>query len=310
MHQAIERIVAGSRRVAMQYSASNDIPYVALVDAGTVELVRSFGPEVVSSADLVQLFDASVDEAGWRSHCETGDRVQRIKDEAFELLGRSLREAGGVTEFEVMQFILGRFEEEGLTSDGHKPIVGFNDHPADPHFEPTPEGSHRLGPGDTILIDLWARRKQRPSVYYDVTWCGFAGAEPPAEYARIFGVVCAARDAALGFVREALAAGRSCYGWQVDDACRSVVEAAGYGPAFLHRTGHSIGEDVHGNGVNIDNLETRDTRRLIVGSCFSIEPGIYLADRMGVRTEIDVWISPRGTAEIHGAIQHELLLVG
>jgi Xaa-Pro aminopeptidase len=311
LHEKLKAIVGGLGRVAMQYSPMNNIPYVSVADAGTVELIRSFGAEVVSSADLVQQFEAVTDESGFQSHRETGEIIQRIKDEAYAKMDEALKRSEPVTEYEVAQFILKRFDEEGLTSDGASPIVGFNDHPADPHFEPTAENAHTLGRGDTILIDLWARRKEPPGVYYDVTWCGFAGEEPPAKYTEIWSTVCAARDAALDFVRQKFSAGEPCYGFEVDDACRDVVRKAGYGDEFLHRTGHSIGmDDVHGNGVNIDNLETRDDRMLVPGICFSIEPGIYLAGSMAVRTEIDVFIALDGSVEVCGPIQKDLILIG
>jgi len=310
LHDRLREMVGGVSRLAMQYSPMNDIPYVSVVDAGTVELVRSFGPEVVSSADLVQEFESLADDEGVRSHFETGEIVQSIKDEAFARLDEALRAGREINEYEVAHFIISRFEQEGLTRDEAIPIVGFNEHAADPHFEPTAEGAHTLALGDTILIDLWARRVDPPGVYYDITWCGFAGQDPPQEYLKIFGIACEARDAALQFVRDRFAAGQDCYGHEVDEACREVIERAGYGEAFLHRTGHGIGTDVHGNGVNIDNLETRDTRKLMPGCCFSIEPGIYLAGRMGVRTEIDVFVTPSGEVVVAGPIQKELILVG
>jgi Xaa-Pro aminopeptidase len=310
LHEQLERIVKGRGKVAMQYSPMNNIPYVSTVDAGTIDLIRSFGVDVVTSADLVQRFEAVSDEDGYRSHRETGDIVQRIKDEAFALMGKAIHESGPITEYQVLEFILARFEEEQLTNDGDSPIVGFNDHPADPHFEPTQENAYTLHHGDTILLDLWARRKQPPGIYYDITWCGFAGENPPPLYQEIFGVVCRARDAALEFVKQRFAAGEPCRGCDVDQVARKVVEQAGHGPAFLHRTGHSIGREVHGNGANIDNLETRDDRLLVPGSCFSIEPGIYLEGRMAVRTEIDVFITPAGSVEVSGPIQEELILIG
>jgi Xaa-Pro aminopeptidase len=189
-------------------------------------------------------------------------------------------------------------------------MVGFNDHPADPHFAPTTQSAYTLRKGDTILVDLWARKKEPSAIYYDITWCGFAGQDPPEEYSKIFRVVRDARDAALDFVRSRLASGAPCRGFEVDDACRNVVVAAGYGDHFLHRTGHSIGHAVHGNGVNIDNLETRDERLLIPGACFSVEPGIYLPGRMAVRTEIDVYVTPAGRAEVVGEIQRDLIRIG
>jgi Xaa-Pro aminopeptidase len=208
LHDKLAKIMNGRGKVAMQYSPMNNIPYISTVDAGTIELIRSFGVEVVSSADLVQRFEAVSGDEGYNSHRETGDVVQRIKDEAFVLMGKAIHDSGPITEYQVLQFILARFEEEQLTSDGDSPIVGFNDHPADPHFEPTEENAYSLHHGDTILIDLWARKKQPPGIYYDITWCGFAGETPPALYQEIFGVVCRARDAALEFVRQRVEAGR------------------------------------------------------------------------------------------------------
>jgi len=310
LHEKLAAILAGSKKVAMQYSPMNNIPYVSVVDAGTVELVRSFGVEVVSSADLVQQFDAVTGADGFRSHCEAGDKVLAIKDEAFAKMDESLRKGRRITEYEVREFILSRFEQEGMVTNG-VPIVGFNEHPADPHFEPLEKIAHALHHGDTILLDLWARRADPPGIYYDVTWCGFAGQDPPALYTEIWSVVCAARDAGLEFVRQKMTAGEPCHGWEVDDVVRAVVAKGGFGEAFLHRTGHSIGvHDVHGNGANLDNLETKDDRLLVPGTCFSIEPGIYLEGRMAVRTEIDVYITPEAKVEVYGPIQKDLILIG
>jgi len=310
LHQRLATILAGQKKVAMQYSPMNNIPSVSVVDAGTVELVRSLGAEVVSSAELIQRFEAVTDEAGYESHRAAGVKVQQIKDEAFRGMDQALRSGQRIAEYDVCQFILSRFEQEGLVSDG-VPIVAFNDHAADPHFEPTETRSYNLHHGDTILVDLWARRAEPPGVFYDITWCGFAGQEPPPLYGEIWSVVCNARDAGLDFVRERIAAGTGCHGWEVDDVVRRVVTRAGFGEVFLHRTGHSIGvEGVHGNGANLDNLETKDERRLVPGTCFSIEPGIYLEGRMGVRAEIDVFIRLDRVVEVCGPIQQDLLLVG
>ena len=310
LHAKLKAMVAGSKKIAMQYSPENNIPYIGLVDAGTIELIRSFGPEIVTSADLVQQFEAAVGEEGYRSHAWAGDRVQKIKDETFEEMAKALRDHRKVTEFELKERIVRRFEEEGLTCEGESPIVGFNEHPADPHFEPTEANAKTLKEGDTILLDLWARRVEPIGIYYDITWCAFAGKTPPAKYAEIFRVVTDARDAAYAFVAKRLDAGTPVHGYEVDDACRKVVIDAGYGPNFVHRTGHSIGTHVHGNGANIDNLETKDERLIVPGTCFSIEPGIYLAGQMGVRAEIDVFVRASGKAEVYGAIQKELVLVG
>ena len=292
----------------MQYSPLNNIPYISMADAGTVELVRSFGHTIVSSADLVQLFESRIDEKGFQSHIDAGKIVLEIKDQAYAEIGRAIRESLSLTEYEIQQFIANKFDENGLTDDGHHPIVGVNDHPANPHFEPTKENSYNFKKGDCVLIDLWAKKKEPGSIYFDVTWCGFIGEDPPAKYLEIFDVVSRARDAAVSFVKDKFAKGDDCYGWQVDDVCRNVIKDAGYGQYFIHRTGHSIGEEVHGNGVNIDNLETKDERKLIPGICFSIEPGIYLKE-MAVRSEINVFITMDGDVVIEGEPQKELILV-
>jgi len=308
LHAALKTLVGG-RKIAMQFSPQDDIPYVSIVDGGTVDLIRAAGATVVSSADLVQAFEAVIDDAGYESHLEAGRRIHSIKDDAFALIGGALRDGLALTEFDVQQFILRRYGEEGLDCMGENPIVGVNDHPVDPHFEPTAENARVIKRGDTILIDLWAKLKTPGAIFADITWCGFAGPTPPPEYLGIFGVACRARDAAVAFARDSFAAGRECFGFEVDDACRGVVRGAGYGDFFVHRTGHSIGIQVHGNGVNIDNLETRDSRRLVPGICFSVEPGIYLPGRMAVRTEIDVFVRPGGDVVVTGPIQTEMILV-
>jgi Xaa-Pro aminopeptidase len=309
LHSKLKGMVAGKKKIAMQYSPSNNIPYIGLVDAGTIELVRSFGPEVVTSADLVQQFEATVGDEGYASHKWAGDRVQKVKDETFDEMRKALRDGTKVTEVQLRDRILRRFEEEGLTCEGESPIVGFNEHPADPHFEPKASYDKTLQAGDTVLLDLWARSIEPVGIYYDITWCAYAGSKPPAKYTEIFGVVRDARDAAHAFVAKKLDAGTPVHGYEVDDACRKVVVDAGYGPYFLHRTGHSIGTHVHGNGANIDNLETKDERMIVPGTCFSIEPGIYLANEMAVRAEIDVFVTTAGKAEVYGAIQKELILL-
>lgn len=303
------RELVGGQRVAMQYSPGDAIPYVATVDAGLVELVRAAGADIASSAELVQAFEAVIDEAGYQSHLEAGRRIHAIKDQAFDLVRQALATGRELTEYEVQRFILRRFDEEDLDCMGEVPIVGVNDHPSDPHFEPTAENCRVIRRGDTILIDLWAKLRQPDAIFYDITWCGYAGEEPPARYAEIFRVVMAARDAAVDFVRDRFARGVEVAGWEVDDACRAVVKAAGWGDHFIHRTGHSIGVVVHANGANIDNLETRDLRRLVPGVCFSVEPGIYLAGEMAVRTEIDVFVRLDGTVEVTGPVQRELVRV-
>lgn len=309
MHQELKNILGDRTRIVMNYSPLNNIPYVSMVDGGTVELIKSFGYEVVSSADLVQQFEAIVDEDKYKTHIAAGEKVQGIKDEAFSEIGNAIREGREVTEYDIQQFIVRRFKEEGLTDDGDHPIVGVNGHPADPHFEPTPENTYVIKRGDTVLIDLWARVNEPGAIYYDITWCGYVGDNPPAKYVEIFTVVRDARDAAKRFVEDKFARGETCYGWEVDDACRNVVKSAGYGDYFVHRTGHSIGTEVHGNGANIDNLETKDERRLVPGVCFSIEPGIYLEGEMAARSEIDVYITLEVRVVVSDSIQEELVLI-
>jgi Xaa-Pro dipeptidase len=279
------------------------------VDGGTIELIRSFGVEIVTSADLVQEFEAIIDEAGYQSHLEAGRLVQAIKDEAFARIREFLDRGERLTEFELQQFIARRFEEDGLNCMEEYPIVGVNAHPADPHFEPTAENSVAFKDGDQVLIDLWAKLDKPGAIFYDITWCGYIGKNPPADYVKVFNVVRDARKAAVNFVRERFRKGEKVFGYEVDDACRKVVVDAGYGEYFVHRTGHSIGEEVHGNGVNIDNLETMDERQLMPGICFSIEPGIYIPDKVGVRTEIDVFITLEGEVVVAGDEQEELILI-
>jgi len=310
LHAVLPEILGDAKKVAMQFSPLASIPYVSTIDGGTIDLVRSLGYEVVSSADLVQTFEAVIDEAGYRSHLEAGEKIQRIKDEAYAKIGDFIAEGKRLTEYELQQWIVERFEQEGLTCQDEFPIVGVNEHPANPHFEPTGENTYEFKPGDTVLIDLWAKLKEPGSIFYDITWCGYIGDEPPEEYVKIFGVVRDARKAAVEFVRDKFKKGETCHGYEVDDVCRKVVIEAGYGDYFIHRTGHSIGEEVHGNGVNIDNLETKDERRLVPGICFSIEPGIYLTDRMAVRSEIDVFIKSDGEVVVAGDEQEELILIG
>ena len=309
LHASLKEILTPARTVAMQYSPMNNIPYVSLVDGGTIELIRSLGFEVVSSAGLVQTFEAVLDDAALQSHIDAGVLIQQIKDEAFALIGSELRAGRTITQYDAQQYIIRRYGELGLDCMGEWPMVGTNEHPADPHFEPSPANARPIKRGDTVLIDLWAKLAEPRSIFYDITWCGFVGQHPPAKYVEIFHTVRDARDAAVAFVRERFAHRAPVYGWEVDDVCRGVVRKAGYGDYFIHRTGHSIGEQVHGNGVNIDNLETKDERQIVPGVCFSIEPGIYLAGEMAVRSELDVFITPSGSVEVAGPTQQELVLI-
>ncbi len=291
LHERLRESLGGARRVAMQYSPMNAIPYVSRVDAGTVELVRSFGVEVVSSADLVQRFEAVWTPEQAASHLAAADGCRATIDAAFAEVRRALEAGRRLDEYRLQQFILEEFGRRGLVTD-HPPIVAVGPHSADPHYSPGPEGSAEIRPGDVLQLDIWARRAGPDTVYADISWSAAVSAEPSADHAALFEVVRRARDAAIALVRERVAAGRPVHGFEVDDAARGVVAAAGFGDRFLHRTGHSIGRSVHGNGANLDNLETRDERRLLPGTGFSIEPGVYFPGRFGVRSEVDVYIDP------------------
>ena len=307
LQQGLETMLAGAKKIAMQVSPLNAIPYVSIVDAGTADLVRGFGIELVSSADLVARFEARLSAADWESHQEAGRLLQAVKDETFAEIGRRIRAKEEPGEFEIQAFMHDRMREGGLTwEDG--PIVAVNEHAADPHYEPAADVSVAMREGDLVLIDLWARLDRTGSIYYDITWMGFIGDEVPARFENVFQVARRGRDGALEFLRTRLSAGETVRGCDVDDVCRGVIVEAGYGDYFTHRTGHSIGEQVHANGVNIDNLETRDERRIAPGSCFSIEPGIYMPEKkMGFRTEVDVYISEDSRVQVSGAIQESII---
>lgn len=293
LHEHLRQTLRPYRTIAMQYSPNNDIPYVSRVDGGTIEFIRSLGVEVVTSANLVQQFEAVWTEAQLQTHCEAAIKMRRIIDEAFAEIARRVTHHLPATEYEIQQFLLRLFERDGLVTD-HPPIVAVNANAANPHYSPTRDVSWPIRAGDFVLIDYWARLKDNPdAVYTDYTWTGFVGDRVPERYTRIFNIVREARDAAIRFVRQAVAAGRAIHGWEVDDVSRGVIRAAGYGDHFLHRTGHSIGKEVHGNGVNIDNLETRDDRLIVPHTAFSIEPGIYLEGDFGVRSEVDVYVADR-----------------
>jgi Xaa-Pro aminopeptidase len=292
----------------MQYSPKNNVPYVSMADAGTVELLRSLGYKVVTSADLLQMFVSVIPQEGYASHMQAARVMDIIRAEAFERIGEAVRGNTGATEYDVQQFIMRRFTEEGLTTYD-PPMVGVNDHQADPHFDLNRENARPFKVGDMVLIDMWAKKNVMGGIYYDITWVGYIGDSPPRKYVEIFNAVKTGRDAAITFVKDKFAKGQVCYGWQVDDVCRNAVKKAGYGKYFIHRTGHSITEETHGNGVNIDNLETRDERALLPGCCFSIEPGIYLESEMAVRTEINMFIRHDGVPEVTGEMQNEIVLI-
>lgn len=303
--QLLSEILKGCRRIAMQYSPRNAVPYVSRVDAGTIDLIRSFGIEVVSSADLVQEFEAVWTDRQLESHQYAAAALRRIVDETFDHARNAVSKGESITEYGLQQFILSRIQESGMMTSS-APIVAVNEHSADPHYGPGPNGSAEINRDSLILIDLWAKQRERGSVYADITWTAFTGSRVPSKHQDIFKLVRQGRDTALEFVRSRVQAGEPPLGHEVDEACRGVIAAAGYGAQFLHRTGHSIGEEVHGNGANIDGLETYDTRRLMPHTCFSIEPGIYIPGEFGIRSEVDVYVSDRDVHVFGLPMQQEL----
>jgi len=305
MEKKLAELVGGSKTIAMQYSPRNAIPYVARVDAGTIELIRSLGVEVASSADLVQNFEAVWSDRQLESHIYAVDKLRSIVDDAFGHVRDTLKSGGGLTEYDLQQFILGKFDLYEMTTYS-PPIVAVNENSGNPHYQPSPAVHKEIRENDFLLIDLWAKQKNVPgSVYGDITWTCFVGKSVPDRHKEIFEIVRDARDTALDFVRKAAAGGKTIHGYQVDDVCRRHIEDKGYGEYFVHRTGHSIGEEVHGNGANIDNLETRDERALLACTGFSIEPGIYLPE-FGVRSEIDVYLEKDGVMVAGLPIQEKL----
>ncbi|HLG16293.1 MAG TPA: M24 family metallopeptidase [Blastocatellia bacterium] len=295
-------------RVAMQYSPNAAIPYLSRVDAGTVELIRSFGVDLVSSADLVQQFESAWGGEQLAMHEEAARALYDIVHNAFQEIATRIKGGVPTTEYDIQQFILGRFGVRGLITRD-PPIVAVNANSAMPHYGPTEAKHSAIKPGDFVLIDLWAKPDRPGGVYADITWTSFVGHSVPEEITKVFNVVRDARDAATDFVKNAFASGKSIFGWQVDDVCRAVIKDAGYGEYFIHRTGHNIHTEVHGNGANIDNLETKDERALIPRTCFSIEPGIYLEGRFGVRSEIDVYVSESEARVTGGEPQREVVAI-
>jgi len=292
LHEHLRNVLSGVRKIAMQYSPMNAIPYISRVDAGTVELVRSFGIEVVSSADLVQTFEAVWSDEQLETHLYAAKHMREIVDVTAAEVGRRVRGNVPVTELDIQDFILKEFDRRDLTA-GHPPIVAINAHSADPHYAPNADDNLPMRKGDFLLVDMWSKRRLPHAVYDDITWTFFIGGAVPEEYQKIFNVVREGRDAAIKAAQQRYPAGEVLYGWQIDDVARQSITKAGYGQYFIHRTGHSIHEEVHGNGANIDNLETQDSRRLMARTCFSIEPGVYLKGTFGVRSEVDMYLSEK-----------------
>lgn len=304
LEAGMSELVGRATRIAMEYSPDGAIPYVGRVDAGTIESIRRRGAEVVSSGDLVQRFDACWTEAEIETHRAASERLYQIKDRAFEAAADRVRRGVATTEYDLQQLMAGWFREEGLVSDA-PPVVAVDAHAGDPHYLPGATESAAIGADQLLLLDLWGKLAQPGAVYADITWVGYTGRKVPAAQESAFAAIAAARDAAVALVRRAATAGDDLRGWQIDRTARTVLEEAGYGEHILHRTGHSLGEDVHGNGVHLDDYETHDDRRLLPGSGFTIEPGLYF-DTFGVRTEINV-VYGRDDAAVTGPIQAAIL---
>jgi Xaa-Pro dipeptidase len=304
LEAGLRQLLAGMRRVAMEYSPECAIPYVSRVDGGTIELVRRFGVDIVSSGDLVQRFSTVWDEDVVATHRAASDKLYRVKDRAFESVSRRLREGVATTEYDIQQLMIDWFAEEGLVSDA-PPCVSAAENAGNPHYLATAARHRRIAPEELVLLDLWGKLPEAGSVFADITWMGYTGRRVPDRYTRAFEAIRDARDAAVALVRDRVRAGREIRGWEVDRAASDVIRARGYGDGILHRTGHSLGESVHGNGVNMDDYETHDDRRLLPGAGFTIEPGVYYND-FGVRTEINMVAGARD-ASVTGPLQTEIL---
>jgi Xaa-Pro aminopeptidase len=288
----------------MEYSPGNAIPYVSRVDAGTVEAVRALGVEVVSSGDLIQRFEAVWSPRALETHRRASAALYRIKDGAFQYVRDAFRAGRRITEMDVQERMNRMFEDEGLISDS-APIVAAQENAGNPHYVPGAATSRTIAADEIVLLDLWGKLAEAGAVFADITWVGFTGPRVPDEYARAFAAAAGARDAAVALVQQSARAGRELRGWEVDRAAREVIERAGLGRHFIHRTGHSLGESVHGNGVHMDDYETHDERRLIAGTGFTIEPGVYF-DRFGVRTEINMHVGERD-ATVTGPTQEAIV---
>jgi Xaa-Pro aminopeptidase len=298
----LKNLLQGMKRVAMEYSPGNAIPYVSRVDAGTVEAVRELGVDVVSSGDLIQRFEAVWSNEALATHRAASERLYRIKDRAFELIRD--RAGQGLNEYEVQQVMVQWFADEGLVSES-APCVSAQENAGNPHYQPTARAHRLINVGEMVLLDLWGKLAKPGAVFADITWMGFTGASVPEKYAKAFAAARAGRDAGVELVKSAARQGRELRGYEVDRATRDVIDRAGYGQQFIHRTGHSLGEEVHGNGVHMDDYETHDERRLIPGTGFTIEPGIYTPE-FGVRTEINMFVGEH-SAEVTGPMQSEIV---
>jgi Xaa-Pro dipeptidase len=305
LFEQIKSFLADCKTIAMQYSPNNLVFTVSLVDAGTMDLVRGLGKNVVSAADLIAQFEATWTDEQIQTHYAARDAVDSVTAAAFAEIGRRVRN-GGTTEHAMQQWLLEAFARENLVTDD-PPVVAVNANSGNPHYEPHAESSAPIRQGDFVLLDIWGKKNTPGAVYYDITWTGYVGKAPSDKQREVFQIVRDARDAGVKTVLDAIAAGQRIAGWQVDRTTRDHIKKAGYGDYFIHRTGHSIGTDVHSNGANMDDLEIHDERQILPNSCFSIEPGIYLPE-FGVRSEVNVLVRPK-RAEVTGKIQREIVII-
>lgn len=306
LESGLDAMLRPWRRIAMQYSPRNAIMYVSMVDAGTIEFLRSLGKEIVTSADLVSQFQSVLTQEQIASHYVAQDRLDDILAEGFQLIGSRARAGSPATEYEMMIWFQEAMQRAGLTTD-HGPNVSVNENSSDSHYEPLPERSRPIQSGDFLLIDIWARVDQPRSCWYDITWTGVVNREPSDRERTVFAIVRDARDAAVSAVRSAFESRMPIAGYEADDAAREVIRNAGYGAYFTHRTGHNISDVLHGNGAHLDNLETHDVRRILPLTCFSVEPGIYLPE-FGIRSEVNMMTTAEN-AKVTGRIQQELVRV-
>jgi Xaa-Pro aminopeptidase len=304
MIESLSTILSKQKRILMEYSPSNLLPRVSKVDAGTIELVKQFGVEIIPSGNIIQYATQRWTTQQLKSHTEAAERLTSIVQDTFSHIAENL--SLSIKEYEISDYILSKADENKLVMP-EGPVVAINEHSSDPHFHPTIGNSKTIRVGDWILIDLWARISGNDTMYADITWTGFVGDDIPEPYLKIFKIVVTARDKALSTIDKAFRHNEAIEGWEVDKVARDYISESGYGKFFKHRLGHSLGNEAHGNAVNLDNWETTDTRPLIPGIAITIEPGIYLPE-FGVRSEIDVYISEDGP-EVTTSPQTQVVLI-
>jgi Xaa-Pro dipeptidase len=305
LFDGMKQMLASHRDVAMQYSPNNIVFTISMVDAGTADMIRGLGKNIVSSADLIAQFEATWSDDQIKTHFEARDIIDRLTAEAFREIGHRVRN-GGTTEHEIQNWFKEAFERENLITDDPA-VVAVNGNSSNPHYGPSADHPVPICDGDFVLLDVWGKKNAPGAVYYDITWVGKVGKPPSGREQEVFNIVREARDLGVKTVQDAIAARKPISGFQVDQAVRGYIKKANYGDYFIHRTGHSIGTEVHSNGANMDDLEIHDERRILPNSCFSIEPGIYLPE-FGVRLEVDVLVRA-GTAEVTGKIQKEIVTI-